>query len=56
MLNWLKAVFTRRVAPKTDYGAEVLYAGWVDLPAGFRDAGRGSVAPWHGTSSSSSPR
>jgi hypothetical protein len=55
MLNWLKAVFARRAAPEKGYGMEVLYAGWVDLPAELRSRQRDSVQPWPGKSSSSSP-
>jgi len=55
MLNWLKAVFARRAAPEKGYGMEVLYAGWVDLPAELRSRQRDSVQPWPGKPSSSSP-
>ena len=33
----LAAFGGRRKAARTGYGAEVLFAGWVELPAAFRD-------------------
>ena len=27
----------RRAAPAERYGAEILFAGWVELPKGFRE-------------------
>jgi hypothetical protein len=44
MLLWLKHALTQRAAREKGYGAEVLYAGWVDLPAEWRPAVRDTVA------------
>jgi hypothetical protein len=55
MPEWLKSVFARRAAPEEGYGMEVLYAGWVDVPAELRSSQRDSVPPWPGKPPSSLP-
>jgi hypothetical protein len=38
LIRQIFSVFRRRhPAPAGGYGAEVLFAGWVDLPASFRE-------------------
>jgi hypothetical protein len=47
LIRQLLSVFRRRqAAPEGGYAAEVLFAGWVDLPAAFREhaARRAAVA------------
>jgi hypothetical protein len=47
LIRKLLSVFRRRqAAPEGGYAAEVLFAGWVDLPAAFREhaARRAAVA------------
>jgi hypothetical protein len=54
MLLWIKHALTQGAAPRDKgYGVEVLYAGWVDLPAEIRGPARDTVAPCavqHGSS------
>jgi hypothetical protein len=38
LIHWIFGSFrARRRARAGGYGAEVLFAGWVDLPKGFRE-------------------
>ena len=42
LIHWIFGAFrSRRQARAARYGVEVLCAGWVDLPAGFRASARG---------------